>query len=544
GAGARGGCSSSRGTQRFPRLGLSLRRSLGATGGAREQRWARAAAPPLESAPLTGGLSPESTASSEAGGPLRAGAAGKPAGVPRLNLGGLGARPGAGAGRSGGPMELDEAAGDSSGRKRKGCELAAGGAAAPAARSAREPSPASTPGPVPLARPAGRCFTYVQNIDIQLAMINDHHTVLLRSDGTAAACGDNSSGQCDVPAPGDGLAYTQVAASADHTVLLRSDGTAAACGDNRYGQCDVPAPGDGLAYTQVAAGGFHTVLLRSDGTAAACGGNSSGQCDVPAPGDGLAYTQVAAGDFHTVLLRSDGTAAACGSNRCGQCDVPAPGDGLAYTQVAAGGKHTVLLLSDGTAAACGGNFFGQLDVPAPGDGLAYTQIAAGGDHTVLLRSDGTAAACGKNRFGQCDVPAPGDGLAYTQVAAGAFHTVLLRSDGTAAAYGSNRYGQLDVPAPGDGLAYAAVCSSPPSAPPPLLLQAFLDGSSAQFVTLAGEEFARVPAALSVADVRARLAAGLRSRAPGPVVSHVDAVLTGGGLLSRAPAEETVAAALG
>ncbi|CAK0796691.1 unnamed protein product [Prorocentrum cordatum] len=58
-----------------------------------------------------------------------------------------------------------------------------------------------------------------------------------------------------------------VAAGDEHTVLLRSDGAAVACG---------------LAYVQVAAGGVHTVLLRSDGAAVACGWNVFQQCDLPA----------------------------------------------------------------------------------------------------------------------------------------------------------------------------------------------------------------------------------------------------------------------
>ena len=45
-----------------------------------------------------------------------------------------------------------------------------------------------------------------------------------------------------------------VAAGGVHTVLLRSDGTAAAFGDNDDGQCDLPALDGGLTYTQAAAG--------------------------------------------------------------------------------------------------------------------------------------------------------------------------------------------------------------------------------------------------------------------------------------------------
>ncbi|CAK0817988.1 unnamed protein product [Prorocentrum cordatum] len=80
-----------------------------------------------------------------------------------------------------------------------------------------------------------------------------------------------------------------LAAGIYHTVLLRSDGIAAACGWNLAGQCDLPALPAGLTYTQVAAGGCHAVLLRSDGTAAACGDNAHGQCGLPALPAGLTY---------------------------------------------------------------------------------------------------------------------------------------------------------------------------------------------------------------------------------------------------------------
>ena len=57
--------------------------------------------------------------------------------------------------------------------------------------------------------------------------------------------------------------YTQVVARAMHPVLLKSDGTAAACGGNRDGQCDIPALGGEAKYTQAAAGAMRTVLLKS-----------------------------------------------------------------------------------------------------------------------------------------------------------------------------------------------------------------------------------------------------------------------------------------
>ena len=84
-------------------------------------------------------------------------------------------------------------------------------------------------------------------------------------------------------------------------MLLRSDGTAVACGDNRYGQCNIPPLDAGLSYTQVSAGRWHTVLLRSDGTAVACGRNNSGQCNIAQMEPGTEYVGNLLSSVYTVL---------------------------------------------------------------------------------------------------------------------------------------------------------------------------------------------------------------------------------------------------
>jgi len=95
--------------------------------------------------------------------------------------------------------------------------------------------------------------------------------VLLRSDGSAIAFGDNHENQCNIPALPAGLTYVQADAGAQHTVLLRSDGTAVAVGSNFWGQRGLPAQQAGVTYTQVSAGACHTALLRSDGSAVVVG---------------------------------------------------------------------------------------------------------------------------------------------------------------------------------------------------------------------------------------------------------------------------------
>ena len=72
----------------------------------------------------------------------------------------------------------------------------------------------------------GRACIYVWSCGLQGEA---GHSVLLRSDGAAVACGDNCLGQCNIPGLVDGVTYTHVDTGTDHTVLLASDGTAVAC---------------------------------------------------------------------------------------------------------------------------------------------------------------------------------------------------------------------------------------------------------------------------------------------------------------------------
>lgn len=278
------------------------------------------------------------------------------------------------------------------------------------------------------------------------------HTVLVRSDGSAVACGENSSGQCDIPQLERGMRYTQASAGCGHTVLLRSDGTAVACGDNSAGQCDIPPLEKGIRYTQVSAGGAHSVLLRSDGKVAACGSNLEGQCDTTWLDEKITYAQVSAGMFHTMLLQSDGLFVILSnidSIGLGYLFLSPLNEGIFHAQTSAGCYHTVLLHSDGNADGFSrdGNAdaFHACNIPPLDEDMKYTQIDAGYYHTVLLRSDGNAIACGGNSAGQCDIP-PLDGeMSYIQVSAGAEHTVLLRSDGNVVACGRNDEGQCDIP---------------------------------------------------------------------------------------------------
>ena len=95
-----------------------------------------------------------------------------------------------------------------------------------------------------------------------------YHTVLLKSDGTAAAVGENDTGQCDIPALPEEVTYTQAAAGRYHTVLLKSDGTAAAFGNNLYGQCNIPAlpASEGISYRRSGGQRARTILTIEFGS--------------------------------------------------------------------------------------------------------------------------------------------------------------------------------------------------------------------------------------------------------------------------------------
>ena len=271
--------------------------------------------------------------------------------------------------------------------------------------------------------------------DIVAASVSYWHTVGLTSYGTVVAVGRNKEGQCKA---GSWTDIVAVSAGELHTVGLKSDGTVVAVGDNKYGQCNVGSWRDIVA---VATGVRHTVGLKSDGTVVAteyiddrknfylC---HKGQCNVSGWKDIveiLAYSEI------TVGLKSDGTVVAVGENDYGQCNVSGWRDIVA---ISFGSGCTVGLKSNGTVVAVGFNNSGACNVSGWRDIVA---IASGGGQTVGLKSDGTVVAAGYNEYGQCNVSGWKDIVA---VLPGCHHTVGLKSNGTVVAAGWNKYGQSNV----------------------------------------------------------------------------------------------------
>ncbi|MCT4592453.1 MAG: hypothetical protein N4A36_03690, partial [Candidatus Gracilibacteria bacterium] len=124
----------------------------------------------------------------------------------------------------------------------------------------------------------------------------------------------------------------KISSNSNHNILLGSNGTVYAWGDNKYGQLGdgtrtdrkFPTKISGITnIVDIAAGYDHTFALKKDGTLWAWGSNSSGEL-----GDGTKTSRkfptkisgitnivdIAAGYDHTFALKKDGTLWAWGSN--------------------------------------------------------------------------------------------------------------------------------------------------------------------------------------------------------------------------------------
>jgi alpha-tubulin suppressor-like RCC1 family protein len=221
------------------------------------------------------------------------------------------------------------------------------------------------------------------------------HTVILNEFGGVRCFGDNSLGQCDVPA--DLSTVQSISASGGVTLALQVDGTQRA-----WGAWIVPTAViycvDGLkGIRALDAGGAHAVFLSESGGVSCSGWNSDGQCVVPV--DLGAVSVVSAGGSHTVALRSDGSVAAWGGYEI-VSDVPAGLRGV--TDISAGGLHTLALREDGTVTCWGWPFSDACNVPPDLEEVVGIEA---GDVNVALLQDGRIRCWPDAESGICAVAA-------------------------------------------------------------------------------------------------------------------------------------------
>src|SRR6266542_2195584 len=207
-----------------------------------------------------------------------------------------------------------------------------------------------------------------------------------------------------------------------HTVVLASDGTVWAWGQNQYGQLGdgtnfqrkVPTQVPGLTnIVAVSSSTYHTLALASDGTVWAWGYNFYHQIGtgnaaqtsqlVPYHLSLTNIVAIGAGNEHSVALQADRTVWTWGRNTYGQSgngtlndpDILAPTAASAWgsaVAISAGSAHTLVLKADGTVRAAGGNWSGELGdgsnthqaTPVTMVGITTAQaIAAGGGYSLM-----------------------------------------------------------------------------------------------------------------------------------------------------------------
>ncbi|MGX8692972.1 MAG: RCC1 domain-containing protein [Clostridia bacterium] len=238
-----------------------------------------------------------------------------------------------------------------------------------------------------------------------------YHTVGLRADGTVAACGDNSCGQCEVAALHD---VTAVAAGAYHTVVLHSDGTVSALGRNSEQQCETSSWRN---VTAIAASDYASFGLTEEGRLLC-----TGFYDYSEPREWPGLSAVAGGSYNLAALRADGTVWTYpklkDSDRLHGClcldvntgyAVGVMPDGSVVSSafdlsswqdvVAVSASGTAILALDVQGRVLS-HFFRACDAQDFSSFTDVKAIAAGGTHFALVLADGSVKVLGENGHGE------------------------------------------------------------------------------------------------------------------------------------------------
>ena len=303
------------------------------------------------------------------------------------------------------------------------------------------------------------------------AQCGGYHTMAVKTDGTLWGWGRNAYGeignnksyviQVSSPVQVGSASWSKVATSKvrygaiprrGHTLIVKTDGTLWACGENVYGQLGInnsrgfaisPLQVGSLStWSNVAVGDFFSLALKTDGTLWGWGRNNYGQI----------------GDS-TVVTRSSpvqiGVATDWSSIECG-----------GYVSAAIKTGNTLWTWGSGSLGVLGSGSVSNRSSPVQVGTLSdWSKVSSGANHMIAVKTDGTLWGWGRNAgtgagaLGQGNVTTRsspvqiGTSTDWSDASCGRYHSMALKNTGTLWAFGRNVYGQL-------GLGDTTVRSSP------------------------------------------------------------------------------------
>ena len=316
--------------------------------------------------------------------------------------------------------------------------------------------------------------------------VGENHSLVIKSDMSLWAAGDNSKGQLGVGTDKssssgekimDNIVY--VDANEDVSFAIDKNGTLYGWGDNSDGQVSNSVSGAVISkptkimdnVKQVSTGDGHTVALLEDGTAVGWGRNEYGELGFATNSLKNSVTElmkdavdVTAGDGFTLVVSKDGAVYGCGNNENGQLGTGNYRD-YTYLKVViekgavdaeAGDEHSVVLMADGSVKTSGSNENGQLgvdDYTGSSDFISTTvknadAVFAGGNSSGAV-SGGVLYTWGSNESGQlhngdtADVYSPErvtNGV--VSIALGHHHSLMLKNNGYVSSVGAGVSGEL------------------------------------------------------------------------------------------------------
>ena len=239
-----------------------------------------------------------------------------------------------------------------------------------------------------------------------------------------------------------------------HTLMLHTDGSVTAFGDNAYGQCcaacdampsRVVLPGGSAdVVCSIAAGWHHSAAVTARGELFTWGLNTFGQCGTPSdscrgtptPAAAVAGSKRARDDGGGGALPpppTDADALSLADVRVGTPTLVST-PRLHIVAVACGGAHTLVLARDGTLLAVGNGIHGQLGLPcalAPDLSPADAASPCDGPGDPLLDGGATSLCVDTLQAVSWPLPAP-----PVAIAAGGRYSLAAAADGSAAAWGA------------------------------------------------------------------------------------------------------------